>query len=88
MTGRETGICPVPVTWREPMKPLGMLGVILIVLGTVVVAMRGLSYVKDRDTAHVGPISVTTEDRGFITPLAGLAAIGIGVVLLTTSKKK
>lgn len=70
------------------MKPLGMLGVILIVLGTVVVAMRGLSYVKDRDTANIGPIKVTTEDRGFITPLAGLVAIGVGVVLLTTSKKK
>jgi hypothetical protein len=69
-------------------KPIGILGIILIVLGTVVVAMRGLSYVKDRDTTNVGPIHVTTEDRGFVTPLAGIAAIGIGVVLLTTSKRK
>ncbi len=70
------------------MKPIGMLGVVLIVLGAVVVAMGGLRYVKDRDTTHVGPIAVTTENKGFITPLAGLAGIAIGLVLVTSSRKK
>lgn len=58
------------------------LGIVLIVLGAVVVALRGISYVKDRDTARIGPISVTAERKGFITPLAGVIAIGVGVVLV------
>ncbi len=59
-----------------------VLGIILIVAGAVVVALGGVRYLKDRDTTHVGPVSVTTEQHGFITPLAGLVGIGIGVVLV------
>ncbi len=70
------------------MKPLGIVGVLLVIVGAVVVALQGISYVKDRDTARVGPIRVTTEEKGFITPLAGVAAIAVGVVLMATAKSK
>jgi hypothetical protein len=60
-----------------------ILGIILIIAGAIVVAMGGMRYLKDRDTTHVGPIHVTTEEHGFITPLAGLVGIGAGVLLLT-----
>jgi hypothetical protein len=69
------------------MKPIGIVGLLLVIAGVVVVALQGISYVKDRDTAHVGPIRVTTEQKGFITPLAGVAAIAVGVVLMATAKK-
>lgn len=59
-----------------------ILGIILIVAGAIVVAMGGMRYLKDRDTTHVGPVKVTTEQHGFITPLAGLIGIGAGVLLL------
>jgi len=60
-----------------------VLGIILIIAGAIVVAMGGMRYLKDRDTAQVGPLKVTTEEHGFITPLAGLVGIGAGVLLLT-----
>ncbi len=59
-----------------------VLGIILIVAGAVVVALGGVSYVKHRNQANVGPVSITTEQHGFITPLAGLVGIAIGVVLV------
>lgn len=68
------------------MKPLGILGILLIVAGAIIVALRGVSYVKDRDTARIGPLSVTTEEKGWITPLAGVAAIAVGVVLMASAK--
>ena len=70
------------------MKPLGMIGVLLLVVGLVVVAMGGMRYLKDRDTTHVGPISVTTEEHGFITPMAGVAAIAVGAVLLAVGRDR
>ncbi len=70
------------------MKPLGIVGILLVIGGAIVVALQGVRYVKDRDTAHVGPISVTTERKGFITPLAGVAAIAVGVVLMATARTK
>ena len=70
------------------MKPLGFLGVLLLVVGLVVVAMGGMRYLKDRDTTHVGPIAVTTEEHGFITPMAGMAAIAVGAVLLVTGRDR
>ncbi len=64
-----------------------ILGIILIVAGVIVVAMGGMRYVKDRDTTHVGPVNVTTEKHGFITPLAGLVGIGAGALLLVAGGK-
>lgn len=70
------------------MKPLGILGLLLVIAGAIVVALKGVSYIKDKDTARVGPISVTTEEKGFITPLAGIAGIVVGVVLMASAREK
>ena len=58
------------------MRPLGILGLALIALGGVVLALGGISYVKERESAKLGPIEVATERRGFIPPVAGAAADG------------
>ncbi len=59
-----------------------VLGIILIIAGAVVVALGGVSYVKSQHRANVGPVSITTEQHGFVTPLAGRVGIAIGVVLV------
>lgn len=69
------------------MKPLAWIGVILIVAGLVVVAMRGIPYTKSRDQVEVGPLKVTTQERGFVTPIVGVAAIVIGGVLVFAGRK-
>jgi hypothetical protein len=53
------------------MRSAGVIGVLLIVFGAIVLALRGVSYVKDRDKADLGPVKVTTEKKGFIPPVAG-----------------
>ena len=64
------------------MRPLGILGWILIVAGIVVLALGGFSYVKERHSAQVGPIEVGTVKRGFVSPVAGGVALALGIVLV------
>jgi drug/metabolite transporter (DMT)-like permease len=64
------------------MKPLAWIGVILIIAGVVIVAMRGIPYTKSRNEVEVGPLKVTSQERGLVTPIVGVAAIVIGGVLV------
>lgn len=69
------------------MKPLAWIGVILIVAGLVVVAMRGIPYTKSHNEMEVGPLKVTSQERGMVTPIVGIAAIVIGGVLVFAGRK-
>ena len=53
------------------MRPVGMLGVVLLVLGAIVLAVRGITYTKDRHSTNIGPVQVSTSDKGFVPPVAG-----------------
>ena len=70
------------------MRPLGLVGVILIIGGIVVLAMRGISYTKDRDAVKIGGIEIAKEDRGFIPPVAGIIALVAGVALVAAGRRK
>ena len=70
------------------MRPLGIVGVALIVCGAIVLAMGGMSYLKERESASIGPIEVAAERRGFIPPLAGGAALVLGLVLVAAGRGK
>ena len=69
------------------MRPLAWIGVILIIAGIVVVAMRGIPYTKSRNEVEVGPLKVTSQERGMVTPMIGVAAIVIGGVLVFAGRK-
>ena len=70
------------------MRPLGWIGILLIIAGIVIVAMRGIPYTKSRNEVEVGPLKVTTQDRGLVTPIVGVAAIVIGGVLVFAGGKR
>ncbi|HJU65554.1 MAG TPA: hypothetical protein VJ596_07740 [Gemmatimonadaceae bacterium] len=70
------------------MKPLGIVGLLLIIAGVVVLAMEGISYTKNREEVQVGPIEVAAEERGTIPPAAGIVAVAAGVVLLLVGRKR
>ena len=70
------------------MKPLAWIGVILIIAGVVVVAMRGIPYTKSRNEMEVGPLKVTSQERGLVTPVVGVAAIVIGAVLVFAGRRR
>jgi len=40
----------------------------MIVFGAIVLVLRGVSYVKDKDKTDLGIATVTMERRGFIPP--------------------
>ncbi len=69
------------------MRPLAWIGVILIIAGLVIVAMKGIPYTKSRNEVEVGPLKVTTQERGLVTPIVGIAAIVIGGVLVFSGRK-
>ncbi|MDQ6768486.1 MAG: hypothetical protein M3Z54_00665 [Gemmatimonadota bacterium] len=69
------------------MKPLGWIGVILVVAGVIVVAMRGISYTKSRNEVEVGPLKVTSQERGLVPPIVGFAAIAVGGLLVFAGRK-
>ena len=69
------------------MRPLGWIGVLLIVAGVVVVAMRGVPYTKSRNEVEVGPLKVTSQERGLVPPIVGIAAIVVGGVLVFAGRK-
>lgn len=70
------------------MKPLVIIGVALIVLGGIVVALQGVSYVRDRQEISVGPLEVAAEERGFISPVVGGIVLAAGVVLLFMGRRR
>ena len=69
------------------MRPLAWIGVLLVIGGIVVVAMRGIPYTKSRNEVEVGPLKVTSQERGLVPPIVGIAAIVIGGVLVFAGRK-
>ena len=69
------------------MRPLGFVGVLLIICGVVVLALRGISYTKEREAVAVGPLEVAAERKGFIPPVAGIIAIVVGLGLVYAGRR-
>jgi len=70
------------------MRPLGWIGVLLMLAGVAVAAMGGFGYTKNRTDVEVGPINVSAEEKGLVPPIAGYAAIVVGAVLVFAGRKR
>jgi drug/metabolite transporter (DMT)-like permease len=70
------------------MRPLAWIGVLLIAGGAIIVAMRGIPYTKSRNEVEVGPLKVTSHERGTVPPYVGIAAIAVGAVLFVFGRKR
>lgn len=72
------------------MKPIGIVGIILIAIGIIALAYGGFSYTKREKIIDAGPLQVSA-DREKTVPLppilGGLCLVG-GIVLLLASNKK
>lgn len=67
-----------------------VLGVVLIVLGVLALVYEGITYTTREKILDLGPFKaeVTREKRIPISPLAGVAAVGAGVVLLLVASRR
>lgn len=72
------------------MKPAGILGIILIVVGIVALVWGGFaSFTTKENVAKLGPLEVNKENehRVPIGPIVGGVCIVGGIVLLVTGNK-
>lgn len=69
------------------MRPLAIVGVLLMIGGIIVLALRGVSYTKERDAVKVGPIELAAEKKGFVPPVVGAAAILVGAGLIFAGRR-
>ena len=72
------------------MNSTKLIGIILIVAGTLGLLYGGFSYTKDTTAVKLGPIELSVKEKEtFNVPVwAGVGAIVIGGLLLLMSGKK
>jgi hypothetical protein len=75
---------------RTAMKPLTVIGVILIVLGIVALAYQGITYTSSEKVVDLGPLKVEAKREKTIPlpPIAGAAALVVGVILVVVSVRR
>ena len=72
------------------MKPIILIGIVLVVLGALVLAYQGINYTRTEKVLDMGPMHVTTETHKQIPLppiLGGIALIG-GITLLVAGARQ
>lgn len=72
------------------MRPLVLIGVILIVLGVIALAYEGITYTTKRTVIDVGPLEVQAEEQERIPlpPILGAVSIAGGLVLVLAGSRR
>jgi uncharacterized membrane protein len=72
------------------MKPMVLLGILLVILGGLALAYQGFTYTHQEKVLDVGPIHATAEkqDQVSIPPILGGLALAGGIALLVLGGKK
>jgi hypothetical protein len=72
------------------MKPAGIIGIILIVIGVIGFAFGGIRWTTEKKDAQLGPLEVKHSERqgiAFPPVLSGLCVVG-GIVLVIVGSRK
>jgi len=72
------------------MNPVKLIGIVLIVAGTLGLVYGGVSYTKERQAAKFGPLefSMTQKETVAIPTWLSVAAIAVGAASLLMSGKR
>jgi uncharacterized membrane protein len=72
------------------MKPAGIVGIILIIIGVLALVYGGFTYTKREKVLDIGPIQATAEKQKtipFPPVLGGICLVG-GIVLVIVGSRK
>ncbi|MEP7015213.1 MAG: DUF3185 domain-containing protein [Verrucomicrobiota bacterium] len=72
------------------MKPAGIVGIILIVVGIIGFAYGGLGWTTEKKDAQIGPLEIKHhENHGIAVPpvVSGICLVG-GILLVATGSRK
>jgi hypothetical protein len=72
------------------MKPLVLVGIVLIALGVVGLAVDNISFTERRTVVDVGPLKITADEQKTIPipTIAGVVAVVVGLGLCFMGTRK
>ena len=72
------------------MRPVSIIGIVLIVLGLAALAYQGVTYTSREKVLDIGPIHATAEREKTVPlpPVLGIVAVAAGVVLVVAGVRK
>ena len=72
------------------MKPIALVGMVLIVLGLVALVYQGVTYTSRETVIDIGPIHATADRQRTVPlpPVLGIVAVAGGVTLLIAGMRK
>jgi uncharacterized membrane protein YidH (DUF202 family) len=72
------------------MKPLAIVGVLLILVGVAALVYQSVTYTSRETVIDIGPVHATAERERTLPlpPLVGIAAVAGGVALLVAGIRK
>jgi uncharacterized membrane protein YidH (DUF202 family) len=72
------------------MRPAGIIGILLIIIGVIALAYGGITYTKREKVIDAGPLQVSADKEKTVPlppVLGGLCIVG-GIVLLVAGSRK
>ena len=72
------------------MKPVTLVGVVLIVLGVLALAYQGITYTTREKVIDLGPLQASVDKKKSIPlpPIVGALALAGGVVMVIIGSRK
>jgi hypothetical protein len=72
------------------MKPLTIVGIVLIVLGVIALAYQGITYTTQEKVVDIGPLKVEAQREKTIPlpPVLGGIAVAAGVILMIAGARR
>jgi hypothetical protein len=72
------------------MKPIAIVGVVLIVIGIIALAYQGITYTRTERVVDLGPLKLEAEKKETIPlpPILGGAALVAGIVLVIVGSRR
>jgi len=72
------------------MNTLTLIGIILIVLGTIGLIYGGITYTSRKDVVDIGDLKIQVDQKENIplSPIFGGAAVAVGIVLVLVGLRR